>query len=263
MSKTAPCSYSAVAGICPPNPSLVVELSHLSITEEDQLQLEILCDAINQKLITISPPQVKLAAIRWTAKGNLIITSAPTVTPHTLQIAAPHISAIISSSLQLPSDAIKSQPWPNVKWSKILINGIPMGVLKNRAPFSPDACHSSLAAINPSYASLTVTQKPSWVRPPSSYTPGSVSSLTLAFEDPDSSKLKALLAECYLYIYGNRASVKKWKQHQNNNKGKSKSNPIEHDQDSTSGAEDAISTLPSPAHLQSSSTPLVQTSQSL
>jgi hypothetical protein len=185
------------------------------------------------------------------------------VTPHTLQIAAPHISTIISSSLQLPSDTIKSQPQPNVKWSKILVNSIPMGALKNRAPFSPDACHSSLAAINPSYASLTVMQKPSWVRPPSSYTPGSVSSLTLAFKDLDGSKLKALLAECYLYIYSNRASVKKWKQRQNNNKGKSKSNPIEHDQDDMSGAKDTVSTLPSPAHPQSSSMPLAQTSQLL
>jgi hypothetical protein len=204
-----------------------------------------------------------LAAIRWIAKGNLVVTGALTVTPHTLQIAAPHISTIISSSLQLPSDAIKSQPWPNVKWSKILVNGVLTGVLKNRAPFSPDACHSSLVAINPSYTSLIVMQKPSWVRPPSSYTLGSISSLTLAFKDLDGSKLKALLAECYLYIYSNRVSVKKWKQCQNNNKGKSKSNPVEHDQDSTSGTEDAISTLPSPAHLQSSSAPLAQTSQSL
>jgi hypothetical protein len=97
----------------------------------------------------------------------------------------------------------------------------------------------------------------------SKYTPGSVSSLTLAFEDLDSSKLKALLAECYLYIYGNRVSVKKWKQHQNNNKDKDKSNPAKHDQDNTSGAEDAVSTLLSPAHLQSSSVPPVQSSQSL
>jgi hypothetical protein len=56
MFKTTPCLYSAVARICPPNPSLVVDLSHLGITEEDWLQLEILCDAINRKLIIISPP---------------------------------------------------------------------------------------------------------------------------------------------------------------------------------------------------------------
>jgi hypothetical protein len=98
-SKTTPHSYSAVAGICPPNPSLVVNLSHLSIAEKDQLWLEILCDAINRKLITILPPQVKLAAVRWTAKGNLVITGAPTMTLYTLQIAAPHIGTIISSLL--------------------------------------------------------------------------------------------------------------------------------------------------------------------
>jgi hypothetical protein len=114
-SKTTLCSYSAVAGIRPPNPSLVVDLSHLNIAEKDQLWLEILCDAINRKLSAIVLPQVKLAAIRWTAKGNLVITSAPSATPHTLQIAMPHISTTISTSLQLLSDAITSQPQPNVK----------------------------------------------------------------------------------------------------------------------------------------------------
>jgi hypothetical protein len=118
-------------------------------------------------------------------------------------------------------------------------------------------------AINPSYASLTVTQKPSWVRPPASYILGSIFSLTLAFENPDGSKLKALLAEHYLYIFGNRTSVKKWKQHHNNNKDKSKSNPAKHDQGNITGAEDAVKSLPSPAHLHSASVPPAQSSQLL
>jgi len=51
----------------------------------------------------------------------------------------------------------------------------------------------------------------------------------VAFENPDSSKLKTLLTECYLYLFGNRASIKKWKQHckiskANSNKGTAKHN---------------------------------------
>ena len=105
---------------------------------------------------------------------------------------------------------------------------MPTGASTDRSPLSPDKCHAALAASNPSYTSLSITQKPSWIRPPNSYPPGSVSSLSVAFEDPDGSKLKVLLAEHYLYALSNRASVLKWKYHQKNSKGKSKSNTSEH-----------------------------------
>ena len=223
-----------------------MDLAHLGIAKEDRLWPEILCDAINKSLGAISPPQAKLVAVWWTAKGNLVVTGNTAATTHTLQLAAPHISNSITTSLQLPPESLKSQPQPNVKWSKLLVNGVPTGVLKSRAPFSPDACHNMLAANNPSYASLSIIQKPSWVRPPSSYSPGSISSLTLAFEDPDGSKLKTLLAERYLYFYGNRASVKKWKQHPNNNKDKSNPNTTKHGQGGNSGEKDAVDPQPHP-----------------
>jgi hypothetical protein len=35
----------------------------------------------------------------------------------------------------------------------------------------------------------------------------------VAFEDPDGSKLKAMLMECYLYVFRTRATMKKWKHH--------------------------------------------------
>ena len=106
-------------------PSLVVDLAPFGINQKDQVKPVHLCSAINQGLRNISPPQVELAAIRWTAKGNLVVTGGPTSTPHTLQLAAPHISNIISTTLSLPSNHTLAQPWANVKWSKILINGVP------------------------------------------------------------------------------------------------------------------------------------------
>ena len=249
-------SYSAIAGARPPNPSLVVDLAHLGIKLEDQVKPEILCDAINKGLATISPPQVKLVATRWTAKGNLVITGNHTATPHSLQLAAPHISTLLSKAIKLPSDIPISQPRPNVKWSKILLNGVPTGAFKNHPPFSPDRLHQELAANNPSYASLTITQKPSWVQPPSSYLPGTVSSLSVAFEDPDGSKLKMLLVERYLYTFGNRATIMKWKYHQKINKDKSKSNSAKHAQgEDTPGEEDTDTHLLSPAPPQTASAP--------
>ena len=131
-----------------------------------------------------------------------------------------------------------------------------MGTFKNSPAFPPKHLHMALAAINPSYALLTVTQKPSWVHPPSSYTPGAIFSLSVAFEDPDGSKLKVLLVERYLYIYGNRASVKKWKQHPNNNKDKSKPHSAKHVQvRDPPSTEDAVVPPSHPAPSQSASTP--------
>jgi len=196
--------------------------------EEDQVKLEILCQNLNKDLAAVTPPQVQLLATRWTAKGNLVITGGPAATPHTLQLAAPHISASLSCSLHLSSDTPISQPRPNTKWSKITINSVPTGASQARSPYSPNECHVALAASNPTYASLSITQQPSWVCPPTSYKSGSISSLSVAFEDPDGRKLKVLLAKCYLYAHGNRATVLKWKYHQKNSKGKSKSTVSEH-----------------------------------
>jgi len=206
-------TYSAIAGSRPPNPSLVVSLAHLEFTASTRPSLESVCCILNERLSAISPLQVQLAAVRWTAMGNLVVTGGPSATPASLQLAAPHISIILSSKLQLPSHTTIPPPRANVKWSKIALNGVPTSMSSTWDPYTPDKCHSALAAINPSYASLTITQKPSWVLPPSSYLHGSASSLSMAFEDPDGSKLKMLLAERYLYVFGNRASVKKWKQH--------------------------------------------------
>ena len=173
-----------------------------------------------------------------------MVTGGPTSTPHTLQLAAHHISTALSKSLKLPSIVTIYQPQPNVKWSKLLINSVPTSASESRPPSSPEDCHQVLAATNPSYASLTVTWKPSWVCTPSSYKPGSISSLSVAFEDPDGSKLKAMLAERYLYIYGNRASVQKWKHHQKINKDKSDSNTTKHNQgNDPNGKEDTKATL--------------------
>ena len=231
-------TYSAVAGSRPPNPSLVVDLAHLNLPVEGRLRPELICETLNKKLGEVSPPQVQLAAVRWTAKGNLIITAGPSSTPVSLLSAAPHINAILSTTLQLPSHSPFTQPRANTKWSKISINGVPTGASPTRTPYTPEECHAALAAINPTYASLQITQKPSWVRPPSSYSHGSASSLSVAFEDPDGTKMKALLAERYLYAFGNRATVQKWKYRLKKTKENSKPNADEHDQDSDSNVDE-------------------------
>jgi len=75
-----------------------------------------------------------------------------------------------------------------------------------------------------------------------------------------------MLAEHYLYINGNRASVKKWKHHQKINKDKSNPNTAKHIQgDGTFGEEDPEDILPSVAQATAllilASTPSTQSSQ--
>ena len=251
-----PCTFAAIARARPPNPSLVVDLAHLSISQKDWVKPTFLCRTLNEGLASISSPQVQLATVRWTAKGNLVVTGGPSATPHSLQLAAPHISNILHTSLSLPSSTSISQPRANAKWSKILLNGVPTGVsddLGSEGPASPDLCHTILVQTNPFYASLTITQKPSWVCPPSFYSPNSVSSLSFAFEDPDRTKLKLILTERYLYLFGHRVQVKKWKYWQPKSKDNSKSNTTKHTQDGDKPDEEDIKITLTPATI---STPL-------
>jgi len=70
----------------------------------------------------------------------------------------------------------------------------------------------------------------------------------VAFEDPDGAKVKALLAERYLYAFGNRAAVKKWKYRHTTTKEPSKPDAAKHDQGSdTNNNEDVELTLSTPA----------------
>jgi hypothetical protein len=204
--------YLAIAGARPPNPSLVVDLVHLELAE-DRPKPETICRTLNTWLGEVSLPQILLATVRWTARGNLVITGGPASTPATLQLVAPHISVILAKTFKLPSDTHLPTSRPNVKWSKISINSVPTSMSNKCMEYNPAECHSALTATNPSYTHLTVMQWPSWVCPPSSYSENAVSSLSVVFEDPDGSKLKAILAERYLYIFGTRATVKKWKHH--------------------------------------------------
>ena len=250
-SKLPPHSYSAVVGSRPPNPSLVVDLADLKFDASSRPKPEAICCLLNEELRGISPPQVQLAAVRWTASGNLVVTGGPAATSSSLQLAAPHIGAILSTKFKLTSPTSIPPPRANVKWSKIIINGVPTEASSARNPYTPEECHAALSAINPSYATLSITQQPSWVRPPSSYSHGSASSLSVAFEDQSGEKLKAILAERYLYLFGNRATVKKWKYRRpsNSNKETSSTSISKHPQVDDSSDKDAEPPKPPAAKL--------------
>jgi hypothetical protein len=209
-------SYANVTASRSSRANLVMDLKDIDFGgPKSQPTPAYLTEIFNDALKSSPLHQVHIAATRWTAKGNLVITGGHLTTAQQLRDCTVTLSKALSEDQSVPECDPIPYPLirPNVKWSKILINGIPTGVLSNRdEAYSPDECHEALVNENPSYATLLVTQKPNWVRPPASYTAGSSSSLVVAFEDPDGNKAKTMLADRHLYAFGARALVKRWKQ---------------------------------------------------
>ncbi|KAN0126452.1 hypothetical protein V8E52_000092 [Russula decolorans] len=172
---SAPPTFAAKAAT-PARPSLIVDISKSPIPKEDRPSATDLCEKINERLHNRGHKSMFLSAAKWTGKGNLVFTASPHTTSHQLQALTPDIESLVIEYLSVftPNPTITSRP--NVKWAKLLINGVPTGV-----------------------------------RSPSSLTTGTSSSLSIAFEDPDGSQLKSLLSIRQLYLFGARAKVRRWK----------------------------------------------------
>jgi hypothetical protein len=200
----------------PSRASLVMNLKGTTLGDiEPRPKPAHLTEIFNEALKSSPQHQVRIAATRWTANDNLVLTGGHMTTAQQLRDCTDILALALAEDQSGPDDDPLPPPHtrPNVKWSKILINGTPTGVLPDRAnAYSADECHEALSSENPTYASLLVTQKPSWVRPPSQYTASSSSSLVAAFEDPDGTVIKTLLTEKHLYAFGARVTVKRWKQ---------------------------------------------------
>jgi hypothetical protein len=164
-----------------------MNLKGLNLGEESRPPPVYFTEIFNNVLKVSPLHQVHIAATQWTAKGNLVITGGHLTTAQQLRDSTEILSKALAEDQSVPDSTPLPHPptRPNIKWSKILINGIPTGVQVSRdQAYSPEECHEALVNENPLYAALLVTQKPSWVRPPHLYTDGSSSSLVVAFEDP-------------------------------------------------------------------------------
>ncbi|KAH9969933.1 hypothetical protein BC827DRAFT_1263099 [Russula dissimulans] len=106
-------AYLAIATSRTLNPSLVVTLSHIQTTPEDCPSLALISTTLNTKLPPLYSQKVHIAAIRWTAQGNLIITAGPSTSSKVLHKASPHIGSILHKAFQQDSSAplLRSAPW--------------------------------------------------------------------------------------------------------------------------------------------------------
>ncbi|KAH8993540.1 hypothetical protein EDB86DRAFT_3171222 [Lactarius hatsudake] len=154
---------------------------------------------------------VTLSAARWTAKNNLVVTAGPDTMVHHLTSVSHLISDSLATFLSADNSPLPVQTRENCKWACLMINGIPTGASLTRGPYAPSELHAALLVDNPAYRKLRLTQPPSWVRAPSSYGPGSVSSVVVAFEDPSGDSLRALMAEQTLFAFGHSGELKRWK----------------------------------------------------
>jgi len=192
-----------------------ISLSHSTATAHLRAQACMapasLVTVCNDALVTAPRhANVRISTARWTPKGNLVVIRGPATSIAQLKDATHILTTTIQSTLKEPTTSLASRA--NVKWSKLLINGVPTGVEEETPAHSPVECQCALALDNPSYRHLTITQLPSWVCSPSSYTSGLYLSLVGAFKDPDRSIASSIIAAKWLYLFSMQATVKRWKQ---------------------------------------------------
>ncbi|KAH8986078.1 hypothetical protein EDB86DRAFT_3083117 [Lactarius hatsudake] len=209
----SPPSFASVAK-SPARPSLVVSLQSSVAGGPKPLAVrrspQELVSHLNAVLASEGHP-VTLSAARWTAKNNLVVTAGPDTTAHHLAAASHLISNSLATFLSADNSPLPVLTRENCKWARLMINGIPTGVSLTRGPYTPSELHAALLADNPAYRKLRLTQPPSWVRAPTSYTPRSVSSVVMAFEDPSGDSLRSLMAERTLFAFGHSGELKRWK----------------------------------------------------
>ncbi|KAI9433082.1 hypothetical protein BJY52DRAFT_1398861 [Lactarius psammicola] len=175
-----------------PRPSIIIHTASRDPTKRPPPHA--LCNNLNKSLKRSDHPHIHISSAKWTAKGNIVLTGGHTNTLQQL-ISAKDLfaKAITLEFLTTHKHPTAPRITTNIKWSKIVINNVPTGASSTCGPWTPDQCHEALVADNPECATLKITQRPSWVKPPNSYGADTSSSLVFAFEDPDGNIAQSLI----------------------------------------------------------------------
>ena len=147
---------------------------------------------------------VRVVGVKWTSSSNLVVrTQAPS--PHALVAALRAVIGVLSDDHRVVADVI-----PNTRWSRMTLSHVYTGKEPHSTVFNPEGIHEELTLNNPNYALLVMRQLPNWLRNPSSFTDGQISSVSFAFEDQDGSIARRLVGTT-LTMFGNlRCSLKAW-----------------------------------------------------
>ncbi|KAL1687832.1 hypothetical protein GGG16DRAFT_61292 [Schizophyllum commune] len=205
--KPAPPRQPAQPKPAPPKPTLPSTTQHPPAPSKERprlcLETEKGASDVISKVRPFEIVRLLSVALRASPRHSQVRVSAA---KWTLLAATETILAALKSRIPIKSAGLVA------RWSKVVLPGIPTGVADDHPnTFTPDECHAHLCEHNPIYRMLKVTQLPSWVRDPESYEAGSSSSLTFAFEDPDGTLLRQVLASGPLFAFGAVARAKRWK----------------------------------------------------
>ena len=120
---TAPKDHTSLPAILnttsktPPHPSIVIHTATIDPTNCPPLH--ILCNIVNESLQHLSHPHIHISSAKWTAKGNIVLTSGHTNTLQQLISAGDPITKTITSKFPTIHEHTKApQITANVKWSK-------------------------------------------------------------------------------------------------------------------------------------------------
>ena len=119
--------YAAKAA-SPQCPSIVVESAAYTWPDNMRLPPADICATINASLRHSSAIQVRVSAIRWTPKGNLVLWGGANTMASQLTTTIPHISEALHPSLSAQAQSAPALPptlHHNTKWSKLCLNSIP------------------------------------------------------------------------------------------------------------------------------------------
>ena len=149
----------------PPRPSLMLSLIGHTLDTTLKMQAGILAPSLmgvcNNALASVPTfASVWVSAYRWMPKGNLVVFAGPDMLRDQLSAASYLLTSAIATLLPDASICVSSRL--NVHWGKVLVNGVPTGVLDDSpAAHSPSACLQDLLENNPTLCPLKVTQLPS------------------------------------------------------------------------------------------------------
>jgi len=117
-------------GLCPLQASLVISIPEAPHTASLAVQPKMWADMVAmlcQEALAAQPvyTNIKVSATRWMPKGNLVVFGGLDTSPDSLLAIAHVLTSAIFLWLPLLGPSHLSVH-ANVKWSKVLINGIPL-----------------------------------------------------------------------------------------------------------------------------------------
>ena len=103
-----------------------------------------ICKNLNKDLAASAHNQVHISAVKWTVRGNLVITASHSNSEHQLNAALTIIAFFLKNILGFTTATNTTIPIrTNVKWSRLLLNRVPTGITDKHGAYSPDTTRHS------------------------------------------------------------------------------------------------------------------------